>query len=197
MAEQDPEFAGSLEAVGRELRQRRLAGGFNLRELASAASLSPSFLSLVERGSCSLSLTSLFAVCQALEIAPAELLHTEHRPHVPPKQYVLGTGDCTGNPDVIVGERSFQVLSESLADRGIEPLLMRVGPTSTPAPPAQHDGEEFGYVLRGRLLITIDGEEHTLDPGDHVHLKSRVPHTLVNPTTETAEALWVVTERLF
>lgn len=197
MAEQDPEFAESLEAVGRELRDRRIAAGFNLRELATAAGLSASFLSLVERGSCSLSLTSLFAVCRALELAPGELLHTGQRTRTPQRPYVIGSPDCTEHPDVVVGERRFQVLSEALADRQMEPLLMRVGPTGTPAPAAQHEGEEFGYILRGRLTLTIDGEEFNLHAGDHVHLKSRVPHALVNPTDQTTEALWVVSGRLF
>lgn len=197
MTEQESEFAESLEAVGRELRERRVAAGFNLRELATAAGLSASFLSLVERGSCSLSLTSLFAVCRALGLAPGQLLHAEQRASAPQRPYVIGSPDCTGHPDVVVGERRFQVLSEALVDRQMEPLRMRVGPTRTPAPPARHEGEEFGYVLRGRLVITIDGEECDLHAGDHVHLKSRVPHTMVNPTEQTAEALWIVSGRLF
>ncbi|WP_020497705.1 helix-turn-helix domain-containing protein [Sciscionella marina] len=190
------EFAGSLAAVGAELRQRRTAAGYTLRELATAAELSPGFLSLVERGSCSLSLTSLFAVCRALEIDPAELLHSGQQPRPAAKPYAVGTKGCPDRPDVVVGERSFRVLSESFVDRGMEPLLMRVAPTSTPAPPTQHEGEEFGYLLSGRLLFTVDGAEFELNPGDHIHLSSGVPHSLVNPGGP-AEALWVVSRRLF
>ncbi|MCL2214026.1 MAG: cupin domain-containing protein [Treponema sp.] len=39
-----------------------------------------------------------------------------------------------------------------------------------------HPGQEFNYVLEGRLLISISGHEIELNPGDCVYYNSSEPH---------------------
>ncbi|MDR0290628.1 MAG: cupin domain-containing protein [Treponema sp.] len=39
-----------------------------------------------------------------------------------------------------------------------------------------HPGQEFDYVLEGRLLISIGGHEMELGPGDSVYYDSQEPH---------------------
>ena len=39
-----------------------------------------------------------------------------------------------------------------------------------------HPGQEFNYVLEGRLLISIGGHEMELGPGDCVYYDSQEPH---------------------
>jgi len=39
-----------------------------------------------------------------------------------------------------------------------------------------HPGQEFNYVLEGRLLISISGHDIELDPGDCVYYDSTEPH---------------------
>jgi quercetin dioxygenase-like cupin family protein len=39
-----------------------------------------------------------------------------------------------------------------------------------------HPGQEFDYVLEGRLLISIGGHEMELGPGDSVYYDSNEPH---------------------
>jgi mannose-6-phosphate isomerase-like protein (cupin superfamily) len=39
-----------------------------------------------------------------------------------------------------------------------------------------HPGQEFDYVLEGRLLISIGGHEMELEPGDCVYYDSTEPH---------------------
>ena len=39
-----------------------------------------------------------------------------------------------------------------------------------------HPGQEFNYVLEGRLLISISGREIELEPGDCIYYNSTEPH---------------------
>jgi mannose-6-phosphate isomerase-like protein (cupin superfamily) len=39
-----------------------------------------------------------------------------------------------------------------------------------------HTGQEFNYVLEGRLLISINGREIELNPGDCIYYDSSEPH---------------------
>lgn len=190
------EFAGSLRAVGAELRRIRQSRGLSLRELGARANLSPGFLSLAERGACSLSLTSLFALAAALAVEPGDLLHAGAGGVPRPTEHVVTRADQHAGTRVVVGEREYCPLSRGLPDRALEGLLVTVRPTGTAAPESSHAGEEIAYVLSGELVFTVRGEEIVLAAGDSIHLKSRTPHTMRNRTGAPAEALWVVTEPL-
>jgi quercetin dioxygenase-like cupin family protein len=39
-----------------------------------------------------------------------------------------------------------------------------------------HPHEQVGYVVSGRIRLTIDGESSELGPGDSYHIPSNVPH---------------------
>src|ERR1700730_11856412 len=60
-------------AMGKALRDRRLAGGLSLAALAQRAELSTAHLSDVERGMKEISTDRLARACAALEMQPAEL----------------------------------------------------------------------------------------------------------------------------
>ena len=48
-----------------------------------------------------------------------------------------------------------------------------------------HREEEWVYVVAGRGLAIIDGEEYELEPGDFVAFPTpSVPHQMTNPTEE-------------
>lgn len=52
-------------------------------------------------------------------------------------------------------------------------------------------------MISGELLYEVDGVEHRLHPGDSVHLRSSVPHTMYNDTDALTTVISVVTPRLF
>jgi mannose-6-phosphate isomerase-like protein (cupin superfamily) len=59
-----------------------------------------------------------------------------------------------------------------------EPFLVEAAPETGTKPLAinTHPGQEFDYVLEGRLLVSIGGHEMELGPGDCVYYDSREPH---------------------
>ena len=186
------ESAASLLAVGAELRRLRHKAGLSLRDLGKLAHLTPGFLSLVERGECSLSLTSLFALSKALDVPAADLVQGA-REEPAGTEYAVWPA-LTGQPaEMKIGEREYWRLRATFPGRQLEPLLMRVQPTLQPAPPTSHDGEEFAYIISGVLSITLRDKEIALGPGSALHFRSEVPHSMCNNTTEPVDALWVVT----
>ncbi|MDR2375493.1 MAG: XRE family transcriptional regulator [Treponema sp.] len=56
-------------------------------------------------------------------------------------------------------------LVEATAETGTRPLALNT-----------HPGQEFDYVLEGRLLISVGGHEMELGPGDCVYYDSSEPH---------------------
>ena len=56
----------------------------------------------------------------------------------------------------------------------------------------QHEGEEFVYVLQGRMEITVGEHVNLLDEGDSLHFNSGIRHRMRNVSDNTAEMLVVV-----
>ncbi|MDR0707293.1 MAG: cupin domain-containing protein [Treponema sp.] len=59
-----------------------------------------------------------------------------------------------------------------------EPFLVEASADTADKPISlnTHPGQEFDYVLEGRLLISIGGHEMELGPGDSVYYDSQEPH---------------------
>lgn len=62
------------EALGATLREYRSQSGFSLRELASLASVSPGYLSEIERGRKEVSSELLASVCHGMGISVASVI---------------------------------------------------------------------------------------------------------------------------
>ncbi|MDR1788225.1 MAG: cupin domain-containing protein [Treponema sp.] len=59
-----------------------------------------------------------------------------------------------------------------------EPFLVEASPDTEHKPLAinTHPGQEFDYLLEGRLLVSVGGHEMELEPGDCVYYDSNEPH---------------------
>ncbi len=79
----------------------------------------------------------------------------------------------------------------------MEPHLFRIAPDSGSGDSYTHEGEEFIYVLRGDLEITVDGEKHRLKVGDSFYFESSTPHTWKNPGRKETWLLWINTPPTF
>ena len=55
----------------------------------------------------------------------------------------------------------------------------------------EHEGEEVGYVVEGRLELTVDGESVVLEPGDSFFFESTRPHSYRNVGDTVARVVWV------
>ncbi|MBO5274516.1 MAG: cupin domain-containing protein, partial [Clostridia bacterium] len=63
-----------------------------------------------------------------------------------------------------------------------------------PIPTAAHEGEEFDYILRGKLKVVVNGHEEILGPGDAIYYNSSEPHGMIAWDGEDCEFLAVVTD---
>ena len=70
----------------------------------------------------------------------------------------------------------FESLAPYKKDRHMEPFLVTLEPARTEHERSTHDGQEFIYVLKGRMEVRLGDEIHVLDPGDSIYYDSTVPH---------------------
>ena len=70
-------------------------------------------------------------------------------------------------------------LAARFEQRLMEPFLVRVPPKGEKDLSFNHHkGQEFIYMLEGRLEIWLDDKAFVLEPGDSIVLDSQIPHAL-------------------
>jgi quercetin dioxygenase-like cupin family protein len=210
--------------IGRRLRTFRTAQGHTLRSLSARSGLSVGFLSQLERGQTSIGLTTLrdLAHCLGRQIAdffddgpdgagvdtvsggsagqPAGAVPGSLLPQPDPlwdRYFTLTRSSGEHSSQYISGLRTYRMLSQRAPGLILEPMLVEIAPGGRMTEQEVHDGEEFAYVVSGELTFTVAGSTHRLGPGDSLHLKSSIPHSLRNETDRVVTVVSVVTPRLF
>jgi Acyl-coenzyme A synthetases/AMP-(fatty) acid ligases len=93
---------------------------------------------------------------------------------------------------------NYRHLASYFKGRLSEPFLVKAKYDETaqnsPIPLANHEGEEFDYVISGTLKVNIGGHEDLLYPGDAVYYNSSTPHGMIAANGEDCEFLAVVTD---
>lgn len=178
--------------LGKRLKALRLDKRMTLKQVAEKTDLSISFLSQVERSQCSITLTSLQKVAEALGVGPGYFFPSDEVQ----KASITRRGS---RKELQFNHSSFiyTSLCGNLPNPVFEPILATLLPGEKKAAPYSHKGQEFGYVLEGSLTIILDQEEHELQPGDSIHIDSTSPHNWFNRTDEPVKVLWVISPPLF
>ena len=70
----------------------------------------------------------------------------------------------------------YQALAGGYKHPKAEPFEVTVEPNDRPIYLNMHEGEEFNYVLEGRLQLHVNGKDLILNPGDCIYFDSSYPH---------------------
>jgi len=193
-------YTESMDAVGKHIRELRQESGWTLKELSERCGLSMSFISQVERGLCSISIASLHTICQALGIPLASFFA-----QVDASLGATLSGDRLtevmkeqDQPAIIVSDSAikYRFLSRDFPGREFEIIIAEISHGYV-YPPTPHEGEEFGYVLEGRLRLTIGDTTYVLGPGDSYHFHATTPHGYAAEGEDPVKVLWVGTLKYF
>ncbi len=182
--------ANTLAAIGNRIREIRQLRGMTLQGLADTSGLSPSMLSLVERGRASPSIGSLIVIAQALAITMSDLVATEADSE---EKLVVHASEAR------IVETAQHVVRRMLREdraRGVSVALNEYEPhTGSTERPITHEGFEYGFILEGELTVEVDGGRYELKPGDLVAYSSRRAHKIWNHGKEKVRTLWFNLDR--
>jgi transcriptional regulator with XRE-family HTH domain len=163
-----------LEAVlGSGLRSARQRAGLTMARLAELSGVSQPHLSQLENGKVSPSINTLYRLANALGISPQQLLPGT----VPTSIAIVRAGSVT--PTAITdspGSAMARVLVGS-PDRMLQVQELSVEAGDDLGGAFSHDGEEYLYVLRGRIRLEVDGEQaEVLEAHDSAWYHSTLDH---------------------
>src|SRR4051812_8456273 len=169
-------------ALGARIRARRKALGKTMQQVADEAHLTIGFISQIERGLSTPSLSSLYNVAKALDasvdmfVVPSPpgrhsiVTHAGKRP-----LFEAGSGNT----------RFYEFLERGFPEAKLNACLTHVLPGHA-SELMSHEGEDFIYLVAGHMLYEVDGTSYELGAGDTLHFDSHKPHRRTNVGAETA-----------
>jgi len=166
---------GHPQMIGTRIREVRLGRGLSVSELARRAGVSKSLISQVERGQANPSVDTARAIALALEVPLFSLFLEEAEPETALVRRAERIRLAVPGSEVIR-----ELLTTDL-DRDMVLVYCRLGPNAQSSPsPVSHRGEEFTFVVKGTLVVTLQSQEYILEAGDAFYFDARIPHLASN-----------------
>ena len=169
--------------IGSKLKELRVLKGLTQEELADRAELSKGFISQVERDLTSPSIATLMDILQCLGTTIGEFF-TE----TADEQIVFGKHDFFRKTDSEL-KNSVQWIVPNAQKNCMEPILLTLEAGGSTCPDAPHEGEEFGYILSGSILLHIGSSIYKAKKGESFYFTSDKTHYI--ETKAGASLLWV------
>ena len=177
--------------LGSKIRALRKRLQRTLDETAAAAGISKPFLSQVERGLATPSITSLAGIARALGVTVQYFVDT------PTQAKLVRRADELQFFSFADSANLFARLTNVSGETQLDAILVRLPSGQPPSEVTTHAGEEFLYVLRGELSLRLEGTTFVLHAGDSAHYESTVPHAWANTARDETVLVWVGTPKLF
>jgi transcriptional regulator with XRE-family HTH domain len=180
-------------AIGPKIRRLRLRKKLGLVQLGEHTGLSPALLSKIERGRLFPTLPTLMRIALVFSVG---LDHFFSEDSDRPIYAVVRKADRIRLPDK-AGRTSpayrFESLDYPVSERKLNGYYVEIESEDEPSEPHEHPGAEIIYVLRGELVVNLEGEDFTLGAGDSMYFDSAHPHNYRRKGQAPCAAIVVVT----
>ena len=177
--------------LGLRIKELRIKRGLSQAELARFVGVTASTISQVEANIIYPSLPALLKMAEVLAVDIGSLfqraVEREKRMIFPAAEAV-----SVGFPDLPKGALEGRLLTAPDFQAKMEPYLIEIDPhCDLPAHFFIHKGEEMGYLLSGKLRMSLNKAVYTLRAGDVIYLTSEMPSEWRNPGPNVARILWI------
>ncbi|MDO4614992.1 MAG: cupin domain-containing protein [Lachnospiraceae bacterium] len=170
--------------IGNKIKDLRNRNGLTQQELADRTELTKGFISQLERGQVSPSVITLLDLIECLGSTPAEFFEEKDE-----GQVVFAEEDYFEKIDE--QGNSIQWVVPSAQKNLMEPLLVVIEPHGSLEVDKPHTGEEFGYVITGKLLLHLGERICKVKAGESFYYEADVNHWVENPGNRPAKFIWV------
>ena len=179
--------------IGHKIKELRTQKHLTQEELADRCELTKGFISQLERDHTSPSIATLMDILQCLG---TDLPSFFNNNDTDDEQIVFHQSDYFVKKDDELHNQVEWIIPN--AQKNImEPIRLTLEPGGSTYPDNPHEGEEFGYVLAGRVILRIGTREFAIKTGGSFCIHPSAPHVLRNAGKTKAKLLWVSTPPSF
>ena len=175
--------------IGAKIKRLRLSNQLTLEELANRSELTKGFLSQLERDLTSPSIATLENILEALGTNLKDFFSEDED-----EQIVFSKDDFFENTQ---DDYKISYIIPNDQKNEMEPILIELKEDKKSMEIDPHDGEEFGYVIQGKVTLVNGEEEYDVKKGETFYLKGNLPHYIINKNDTLAKVIWVSTPPIF
>ena len=180
--------------VGEHVRAFRETLGMTVQQFAERTGFSAALLAQVENRMVSPSLGTLVKIANTFGTTVSSFIGgKEEREFSIVRKEDRTTVSRVGLKEGGKSSYTYESLGAGKAGRKMEPFLVRLQPLSEfHTARSSHDGEEFLYVLSGKVTVCLGNLSDVLEEGDSVYYNSTIPHLLHSADEREALILAVI-----
>ena len=178
------------EVIGKKIKDLRSKNGLTQQELADRTELTKGYISQLERGQVAPSVVTLLDLIECLGTTASDFFkEAEHEKVVFSEEGFFEKIDEAGN--------SIQWIVPTAQNNQMEPLLVELQPHQKIFEQTPHDGEEFGYIISGKIDLHLGERVYRVKTGESFYFPANRDHYIENTTSRPAKYIWVSTPPTF
>lgn len=179
-----------IREIADRIRELRELSGFSTEEIAGRLKIPADQYTRYEQGQADIPASLLFELAAVFQVELGLLLTGEE-----PRMHFYSV--TRRNKGTSVERREayrYQNLAANFIHAKAEPFLVTVDPKPAGVIPPKnaHPGQEFDYMLEGRMRIYIRDREIELEAGDSIYFDSGCPHCMCALDNRPARFLAVI-----
>ena len=180
-----------LEDIGVKIKELRLENGLTQEELANRCELTKGFISQIENNLTSPSISTLTDILEVLGTTLGEFFNENEE-----EAYVFDTKDFYEKIDDDL-KHKIKWIVPNAQKYEMEPIILELKPGGKSHEDDPHSGEEFGYVLKGSIVLRVGKKRYLVKEGSSFYYMANKYHYIENNSNEDSVVLWVSTPPMF
>lgn len=182
---------GVIVEIGEKIRRLRIEKQLTQEELANRCELSKGFISQVENDLTSPSIATLIDILEILGTNLTEFFSDASEEKV---TYTYEDMFETENNDL---KYKLMWLIPNAQKNEMEPIMITLDPDGRYIEEEPHEGEEFGFVLSGTIILHLGKKKFKVKKGESFYFKPRSNHYISNGGKTQAKVIWISTPPSF
>lgn len=169
--------------IGKKIKELRTLCQLTQSELADRCELTKGYISQIENDLTSPSISTLSDILAALGSDLTDFFSKDETEKIVFKKedYFEKEG---------VGHKIIWLVPNSQKNE-MEPIIMEINPNVTTTLDMPHEGQEFGYVLEGKIQLFVGSSRQVVKKGETFYFDTDKPHYIKNNGDKIAKIIWV------
>lgn len=172
--------------IGENLKRLRIANSLTQQELADRCELTKGYISQLERDLTSPSIATLTDILECLGTDLGSFFNEAVDIKIVFKEEDVFVKESDDNYKI-------NWIVPNAQKNKMEPILVELGANSKTKEDEPHEGEEFGYVLSGTIMLNYGNQIYKVKKGESFYIKTNKTHFIENTSKNPARVIWVST----
>lgn len=169
--------------IGAKIKNLRTINGLTQEELADRCELTKGFISQLENNNNEPSISTLHDILTALGTNLKEFFSDDE------EEQVVFTKDDYFSTDY--DDYSITWLVPNSQKNEMEPIFVEIKPGCCLTKDMPHEGQEFGYVLKGKVIVVVGNKSYTVRKNETFYYDTNKVHYIKNNSSEIAKIIWI------